>query len=87
MKLLLTKPEDRVKNKEGSLRISIQPIRLNIDQDALFFVKQFFTELSDENPEKISNPIPDSVYFYSFQCFTSNCLLNGGVHFSVVCCT
>jgi len=59
MKLLLTKPEDGVKNKEGSLRMSVQPIRLNIDQDTMFFIKQFFTELSDDNVEKIPNTIPN----------------------------
>ena len=63
MKLLLTKPEDGVKNKEGSLRMSVQPIRLNIDQDTMFFIKQFFTELSDDNVEKIPNTIPNGQYF------------------------
>ena len=65
MKLLLTKPEDRVKNKEGSLRISVQPIRLNIDQDTMFFLKQFFTELSDDNMEKVPSSIPDGMYSFA----------------------
>ena len=59
MKLLLTKPEDDVKNKEGTLRISLQPIRLNIDQEALFFMKNFFTEISGENQAKHSSSAPD----------------------------
>ncbi|XP_065067241.1 autophagy-related protein 2 homolog B-like [Rhopilema esculentum] len=59
VKLLLTKPEDDVKNKEGTLRISLQPIRLNVDQDALFFMKNFFTEISGENQVKHSSSAPD----------------------------
>lgn len=71
LKLLLTKPEDGVKNKEGSLRISVQPVRLNIDQDALFFVKKFFTELSHDNLGKIPVAAPDGMSSY--------------LHFSLLC--
>eukprot|EP00794_Sanderia_malayensis_P020264 gene20264-22250_t len=55
LKILLTKPEDKVKNREGTLRLSVQPLRLNIDQDALFFLKAFFSEISDEQLTSFSN--------------------------------
>ncbi|XP_047132306.1 autophagy-related protein 2 homolog B isoform X1 [Hydra vulgaris] len=52
VKFLVTKPEDNARSEEASLRVSLQPLRLNIDQDALFFLKNFFAEVSGSKPLK-----------------------------------
>ena len=64
MKLLLTKPEDGVKNKEGTLRISVQPVRLNIDQDSLFFLKNYFTEMADDSVGRSINHLPEGLFIF-----------------------
>lgn len=33
--------------EEASVRLSILPIRLNIDQDAIFFLYEFFKQVAD----------------------------------------
>ena len=68
MKLLLTKPEDGVKNQEGTLRISVQPLRFNVDQDAMFFLKSFFTEISDDGSKQLANNPPDGMMLITCFC-------------------
>ncbi|XP_061751316.1 autophagy-related protein 2 homolog B-like isoform X1 [Nerophis ophidion] len=51
-------PESGQAPQECCLRVSLMPLRLNIDQDALFFLKDFFTSLSTE-VEFFSPPTQD----------------------------
>uniref|UniRef100_A0A3B5LL36 Uncharacterized protein n=1 Tax=Xiphophorus couchianus TaxID=32473 RepID=A0A3B5LL36_9TELE len=48
VKALHTCPESGQAPPECSLRVSLMPLRLNIDQDALFFLKDFFSSLANE---------------------------------------
>lgn len=45
--------------EECLLKASLQPIRLNIDQDTLFFIKEFITDLSPSE-ENCQTPTPTS---------------------------
>ncbi|XP_076360508.1 autophagy-related 2 isoform X2 [Tachypleus tridentatus] len=39
-------PDLNLQTEECSLRVSIKPLRLNIDQDALLFIQNFFSEIA-----------------------------------------
>uniref|UniRef100_A0A3P8RJN2 Autophagy related 2B n=1 Tax=Amphiprion percula TaxID=161767 RepID=A0A3P8RJN2_AMPPE len=53
-------PESGQAPPECCLRVSLMPLRLNIDQDALFFLKDFFTSLATE-VEFFSPPAQETV--------------------------
>ncbi|KFO21339.1 Autophagy-related protein 2 like protein B, partial [Fukomys damarensis] len=58
IKALHVRPESGRSPQECCLRVSLMPLRLNIDQDALFFLKHFFTSLSTE-VELLLTPDPE----------------------------
>ncbi|XP_036887104.1 autophagy-related protein 2 homolog B isoform X2 [Sturnira hondurensis] len=58
VKALHVRPESGRSPQECCLRVSLMPLRLNIDQDALFFLKDFFTSLSSE-VELLMAPDPE----------------------------
>lgn len=58
VKALHVRPESGRLPQECCLRVSLMPLRLNIDQDALFFLKDFFTSLSTE-VELLLTPDPE----------------------------
>uniref|UniRef100_A0A3P9LWE8 Autophagy related 2B n=1 Tax=Oryzias latipes TaxID=8090 RepID=A0A3P9LWE8_ORYLA len=59
VKALHTCPEAGQAPPECSLRVSLMPLRLNIDQDALFFLKDFFSSLATE-VEFFSPPVQET---------------------------
>ncbi|XP_019375449.1 PREDICTED: autophagy-related protein 2 homolog B [Gavialis gangeticus] len=61
VKALHVRPESGRSPQECCLRVSLMPLRLNIDQDALFFLKDFFTSLSSE-VELLMTPDPEVVF-------------------------
>uniref|UniRef100_A0A8C4MTB2 Autophagy related 2B n=1 Tax=Equus asinus TaxID=9793 RepID=A0A8C4MTB2_EQUAS len=58
VKALHVRPESGRSPQECCLGVSLMPLRLNIDQDALFFLKDFFTSLSTE-VELLTAPDPE----------------------------
>ncbi|CAF0862579.1 unnamed protein product [Didymodactylos carnosus] len=46
---------------ECEIKVSMQPLRINIDQDALVFMRRFFTELTASNPSTVSNEVPSNL--------------------------
>ncbi|XP_068110885.1 autophagy-related protein 2 homolog B isoform X2 [Hyperolius riggenbachi] len=58
IKALHVRPESAQSPQECCLRVTLMPLRLNIDQDALFFLKDFFTSLSAE-VEILVTPDPE----------------------------
>ncbi|KAG8561555.1 hypothetical protein GDO81_015389 [Engystomops pustulosus] len=58
VKALHVRPESSHSPQECCLRVTLMPLRLNIDQDALFFLKDFFTSLSAE-VEILVTPDPE----------------------------
>ncbi|XP_063804513.1 autophagy-related protein 2 homolog B isoform X1 [Pseudophryne corroboree] len=58
IKALHVRPESAHSPQECCLRVTLMPIRLNVDQDALFFLKDFFTSLSAE-VEILVTPDPE----------------------------
>uniref|UniRef100_A0A673B9W2 Autophagy related 2B n=1 Tax=Sphaeramia orbicularis TaxID=375764 RepID=A0A673B9W2_9TELE len=57
-------PESGQAPQECCLRVSLMPLRLNIDQDALFFLKDFFTSNIDHLQK---NPVPDGKHKFTSQ--------------------
>uniref|UniRef100_A0AAQ5X0H3 Autophagy related 2A n=1 Tax=Amphiprion ocellaris TaxID=80972 RepID=A0AAQ5X0H3_AMPOC len=64
VKALQVCPESGLGGPECCLRVSLLPLRLNIDQDALFFLKDFFSNLaSSVNPYLPVDPAAEGESF------------------------
>ncbi|XP_043221446.1 autophagy-related protein 2 homolog A-like isoform X2 [Amphibalanus amphitrite] len=48
LKALSRRPDPAVDTEECDVRLSLCPIRLNVDQDALFFLRDFFKEVAGD---------------------------------------
>ncbi|KAL3181477.1 hypothetical protein MRX96_036834 [Rhipicephalus microplus] len=49
--------------EECQIRVSVKPVKINADQDAVLFLVQFFTGLCAESPTSPSSPRPESPEF------------------------
>ncbi|KAK7506847.1 hypothetical protein BaRGS_00001698 [Batillaria attramentaria] len=56
MKALFTRPDPKLPTRECSLHISGLPIRLNIDQESLFFLRRFIMEFTGQQPSDPYTP-------------------------------
>ncbi|XP_078034719.1 autophagy-related 2 isoform X1 [Augochlora pura] len=55
MKAVHVRPDPRLSAQECCLKLSLLPLRLNIDQDSLLFLIEFFNELSGESKQITEN--------------------------------
>lgn len=51
VKALQIRSDPKLNAQECCLKVSLLPLRFNIDQDSLLFLVQFFSEISGENKE------------------------------------
>lgn len=49
VKAIHVRPDPKLRARECDIRISLLPLRVNIDQDSLLFLIEFFSELADMN--------------------------------------
>ncbi|XP_077537493.1 autophagy-related 2 isoform X2 [Haemaphysalis longicornis] len=59
VKLLHIRPDPKLSSQECCMRVTLKPLRLNIDQDALLFLYEFFTSISSNSPTSPSSPPAD----------------------------
>lgn len=57
VKAVHIRPDPKLKRQECCLKVSILPLRLNIDQDALLFLIGFFNELGTADVQEEVEPI------------------------------
>ncbi|KAG6814394.1 hypothetical protein H0H92_010980 [Tricholoma furcatifolium] len=68
MELLTVQPVPTVPAKEARFRLKILPLRLYVDQDAVDFLKTFFS-FKDPHAVPSTNPSGDEIYFQTAEVF------------------
>lgn len=68
LRLLRSVPNPDIASKEGRFRLKILPIKLNVDQDALDFMKRFFSFQPSPNTDDVAEPNA-GLYFQHVEVF------------------
>lgn len=67
------RPDPKLSAQECCLKVSILPLRFNIDQDALLFLIGFFNQFGEADPVKGNVKIIIFDYTYFLTIFVHHC--------------
>ncbi|KAF8516917.1 hypothetical protein BU17DRAFT_50360 [Hysterangium stoloniferum] len=69
IELRMVRPVPKLPSEEGRLRAKILPIKLHVDQDALDFMKKFFSFKNQPMAPVTPEPAKDQLYFQHVEIF------------------